>query len=90
MNRLAATPQASLDAVTTKAISAHLPGSAELLNRISGEFREMPGLSLTLAQACRLFGLCEGECAQALQELTAAGLLCQRHDGRYVVRLTAA
>jgi hypothetical protein len=90
MTRLAASPQASLDAVTPKALPARLQCSAELLNRIRGEFHEMPGLSLTLAQACRLFGLCEAECAHALQELTSAGLLCRRHDGRYVVSLTAA
>ena len=90
MTRLATTPQASLDAITPKAIAAQLPCPVELLNRIRGEFHEMPGLSLTLAQACRLFGLCEAECAHALHELTTAGLLCLRHDGRYVVNIPAA
>ena len=46
--------------------------------------------TLTLAQASRLFGLCEAECSQALHELTSVGLFCRRHDGRYVIKLTAA
>jgi hypothetical protein len=55
-----------------------------LLVRVRGEFHEMPGLSLTLAQATRLLGLSPEACARVLGVLVREGLLCQRRDGRYV------
>jgi hypothetical protein len=47
----------------------------ELDARISGEFREMPGLTLTLAQASRLFSLDSAQCARVLGSLVERGLL---------------
>ncbi len=67
-----------------------LRDAADLLSRIRGEFCEMPGLSLTLPQASRFFGLPEQQCLQMLQELVSAGLLSRRPDGRYTVKLPAA
>jgi hypothetical protein len=55
-----------------------------LLGRVRGEFREMPGLSLTLAQATRLLGLSPEACARVLGVLMSEGLVRQRRDGRYV------
>jgi DNA-binding IclR family transcriptional regulator len=43
--------------------------------RIHAEYREMPGLKLTLAQASRLFNLDRTRCAEALDALVDRGLL---------------
>jgi hypothetical protein len=46
-----------------------------LLSRVQSEFREMPGLRLTGAQARRLFGLDPQLCEPILRELVEAGFL---------------
>jgi hypothetical protein len=56
-----------------------------LLCRVHSEFEEMPGLSLTLGQAARLFGLSPEIALRILERLTAARLLRQRSDGRFAV-----
>jgi hypothetical protein len=53
-----------------------------LYARIEAEFREMPGLTLTLPQAARLFNLVPPRCERVLGALLCAGLLV-RHDGMY-------
>ena len=45
------------------------PAIRELLLRIEGEYREMPGLSLTASQAERLWGLDNSTCAFVLTTL---------------------
>jgi hypothetical protein len=55
----------------------------QLRARIAGEFRDMAGLSLTLPQARRLFGLETGLCERLLNELTTDGFLERRQDGSY-------
>ena len=47
----------------------------DLHSRISAEFREMPGLTLTLAQASRLFSLDPARCEQVLGSLVNVGVL---------------
>lgn len=47
----------------------------ELGLRILAEFREMPGLTLTLWQAARLFNLELRDCERVLQKLVEDGLL---------------
>lgn len=54
-----------------------------VFERIVGEYSEMPGLSLTAAQAGRLFGLASDQCAAVLQALVAQGRLRRREDERY-------
>src|SRR5579864_6295356 len=56
---------------------------ALITERIRGEFREMPGLTLTLAQAQRLWNVDLGTCAEVLAQLVDVGYLCQRSDGAY-------
>lgn len=54
------------------------PASADdrvLLFRIRAEFAEMPGLSLTLAQASRLFDVEVRRCEQILASLVESGQL---------------
>jgi hypothetical protein len=43
--------------------------------RIRAEFAEMPGLSLTLPQASRLFNIDAARCERALARLVASGSL---------------
>ena len=43
--------------------------------RIHAEYKEMPGLKLTLAQASRLFDLEPTRCAKALDALVSGGVL---------------
>jgi hypothetical protein len=59
---------------------------ADLLRRIEGEFREMPGLRLTLSQAARLFSLDPLECERVLQALVRAGRLRLSDPGFALIR----
>lgn len=43
--------------------------------RVWAEFREMPGLNLTLAQAARLFSLEREKCGRVLHALVMSGVL---------------
>jgi hypothetical protein len=53
----------------------------ETLRRIQGEFLEMPGLRLTDAQACRLWGLDAATCAGLLDALVTAKFLFRTRNG---------
>ena len=65
------TPQAERDVAATTIL------------RIRGEFAEMPGLSLTPAQASRLFGISPDTCAGIFTHLIEEGMLRLKLDGRY-------
>jgi hypothetical protein len=56
----------------------------EVLQRIQGEFVEMPGLRLTSAQAQRLWGLERDVCDALLGALVDAKFLSQTRDGAFV------
>jgi hypothetical protein len=56
----------------------------EMLQRIQGEFIEMPGLRLTAAQAQRLWGLEQEVCEALLGALVDAKFLSQTRDGAFV------
>jgi hypothetical protein len=56
----------------------------DVLQRIQGEFVEMPGLCLTAAQAQRLWGLDRESCDKLLEALVAANFLSQRRDGSFI------
>jgi hypothetical protein len=58
--------------------------SPQLLERIRGEFLEMPGLKLTTAQACRLWNLKEERCREALDTLIAEGFLLRTPSGAFI------
>ena len=55
-----------------------------MLQRIRGEFLEMPGLRLTFRQAQRLWGLDEQTCKDLLASLVDANFLCQTRQGMYM------
>ena len=56
----------------------------EVLQRIQGEYLEMPGLRLTAPQAQRLWGLERDVCDALLGALVDAKFLAQTRDGAYV------
>ncbi len=55
-----------------------------VLLRVRGEYVEMPGLRLTLAQAQRLWGLDAVACASVLRELVDAKFLRRTVDDMFV------
>jgi hypothetical protein len=65
------------------AASTYLPPNPQLLGRIRAEYLEMPGLTLTLPQAQRLWHQRERECEELLGALIDAKFLCRKSDGRY-------
>ena len=56
----------------------------ELTRRIQAEYAEMPGLSVTLAQAQRMWAIDRQTCETAFISLTARGFLRVTTKGRYV------
>ena len=56
----------------------------DVLQRIQGEFSEMPGLRLTAAQAQRLWGLERVVCDELLGALVDAKFLSQTRDGAFI------
>jgi len=60
------------------------PPRSQLVAMIRGTFREMPGLSLHLNQAARLFGLRDTTCQIVLDDLVEAGALRRAQDGQYI------
>lgn len=56
----------------------------DVLQRIQGEFAEMPGLRLTAAQAQRLWGLDRSMCERLLSVLVDAKFLSQTRDGSFI------
>jgi hypothetical protein len=69
--------------------AAHIPCTEhshelELCTRVHAEFREMPGLKLTLRQASRLFSIESSRCERILGALVDAGHLAT--DGNAFAR----
>lgn len=64
---------------------SHSGGAVDehLLRRIKGEFTEMPGLLLTVAQAKRLWHLDESTCMAALDALVNSHFLVKRRNGTF-------
>jgi hypothetical protein len=54
-----------------------------IVQRVCGEFLEMPGLRLTCQQAQRLWGLDEQTSQNLLEFLVDAKFLCRAGDGAY-------
>lgn len=72
-----------VSANTSQAVPPFQEGHC-LCNRITGEYLEMPGLNLTLAQAMRLFDVDRSTCTRALNDLVDAGFLMRDETDRYV------
>jgi Fic family protein len=56
----------------------------DVLQRIQGEYVEMPGLRLTAAQAQRLWGLDRATCEKLLKVLVNDNFLSVTRDGSFV------
>lgn len=56
----------------------------ELLQRIEGEYREMPGMCVTAAQAQRLWGLDATTCSFVLTTLVERHVLRRTSRGTYI------
>ena len=56
----------------------------DILRRIQAEYREMPGLKLTPAQAQRLWNLTCGSCEAALAYLVDHRFLYRTADGAFI------
>ena len=59
------------------------PSRPQLTALILGTYAEMPGLSLYVHQAARLFGLREATCLAVLTDLVRDGQLRRSSDGQY-------
>ena len=62
------------------------PLRTDLKQRIHAEFMEMPGMSLSVKQAARLFGVPEDVCAYVLSQLVEQQLLRVVPGGRCMLR----
>ena len=65
----------------------HPLGDTRLLHRVHGEYMEMPGLRLTLAQACRLWNVDQKTSLDVLNRLVDEQVL--RQSGPHYVRAGA-
>ena len=53
--------------------------------RVHGEYREMPGLRLTVRQAARLFSVTPEVAEAVLHELRRASILARAEDGAFFI-----
>lgn len=63
-----------------------MPAIREAFLRVEAEYREMPGLSLTLPQAARLWELDQRTCERVLATLIERRVLKRALNGTYVCR----
>lgn len=76
-----------MELATSRAIS-HRQFVAErqrLFERVRAEYREMPGLCLSLAQAARLLGMDRSVCSDVFHTLVTDGFLRETSRGDYVL-----
>ena len=59
----------------------HIDDVLQLVNRVRGEYLEMPGLTLTLPEAQRLWGMDATQCNRVLAALVDAGFLSRSAHG---------
>jgi hypothetical protein len=64
--------------------SRHNLVSDALLRRVRSEFLEMPGLRLTAAQGCRLWGIDAPQCSALFAALLEAKFLHRTIDGAFM------
>ena len=60
-----------------------------LAARVRGEYSEMPGLQLTVTQACRLWQMDTLTCEMLLEQLVHEDFLCKTGKGAYAAATTA-
>jgi hypothetical protein len=78
-------PQTQIVGTSVAMLSAMADGPTEsLVVRIRGEYSEMPGLRLTIVQACRLWQLDASTCGMVLEQLVRESFLRKTIDGAYI------
>ena len=66
-------------------VDGHLrPEDLQIMERVTSEYREMPGLALTIPQAMRLWGCDEATCRCVVTALVEVRVLRFLRDGRLV------
>jgi len=60
-----------------------------LVARVRSEYFEMPGLRVTIEQACRLWQLDVSTCQMLLDQLVRDGFLCKTNTGFYIAAAAA-
>jgi len=70
-------------------MTKHMLTVESLEHRVRAEYRDMPGLSLTVAQASRLLGIDRSVCERVLQRLVLDGALYHTPRGAYVAARSA-
>ena len=59
-----------------------------LVARVRGEYGEMPGLRLTVLQACRLWRVDVSTCEMLFEQLVRDGFLYKTHTSAYIAHPT--
>ena len=62
----------------------HSAAIRTLMERVQAEYAEMPGLSVTLPQAQRLWVIDQATCEEVLSGLISCGVLRKTAKGRFV------
>lgn len=78
--------------MTTRSENGNLPQEStektpaldDVLNRVKGEYNEMPGMCVTRMQAQRLWGLDSVTCERVLTTLLERGVVRRTSRGMYV------
>jgi hypothetical protein len=60
------------------------PDVQTLMEQVRAEYVEMPGMSITLLQAQRLWSVDRERCEEALRRLLATGVLRLTTKGRFI------
>ena len=55
-----------------------------LMEQVQAEYAEMPGLSVTLSQAQRLWAVDQGTCEEVFSRLVSSGVLRKTTKGQFV------
>ncbi len=66
-----------------------MPPFDALVTRVRGEYGEMPGLRLTISQACRLWQVEMSTCERLLEQLVREGFLYKTDNGAYIAVATS-
>jgi DNA-binding IclR family transcriptional regulator len=66
-----------------------MPPFDALVTRVRGEYSEMPGLRLTISQACRLWQVEMSTCERSLEQLVREGFLYKTDNGAYIAVATS-
>ena len=85
----------SLDRATAATVPSHsarrddmraMAPARDRILRVEGEYREMPGLCLTLPQAARLWGWDQSTCERVMATLIERRVLKRTLNGTYIRR----